>query len=121
MKLSEAIRLGAMMKPQAYHSGAWDGKSCALRAAADALGIPDLQCARSGPQVLNYYELQQRWPRLAEQADCPACCCRHGSLLSVVFHLNDSYRWTREQIADWVEQIEQQHEAPIKQQSETVR
>lgn len=41
MRLSEAIRLGAMMRPQAYNSDGKDG-SCALRAASEALSLPEI-------------------------------------------------------------------------------
>ncbi len=100
MKLSEAIRLGAMLKPQ-YHDGSGDGKAtCALAAAADALGIkygiiaPYDALEKLYPQLLKY----ERHPISKEMEPLEQC----------IWGLNDSFRWTRERIADWVATIEAQ-------------
>lgn len=98
MRLSEAIRLGSMLKPQAFNSDN-DGGSCALRAAAEAAGIPD------HGYRLNYYELGNRWPVLNEQVQCP----NDGvwtQMMSAIYYLNDQEKWAREQIADWVATVE---------------
>lgn len=102
MRLSEAIRLGAMLKPQAFGTfrartatrddGAFLGlriieSTCALGAACDA------GYKRSGIDQVHVW--------------CPACSLRAGVLFHAM-HLNDTHRWTREQIADWVESIELQ-------------
>lgn len=100
MRLSEAIRLGAMLKPQAFGT-LWRGVgSCALGAAYDALG-----CAP--------FEFPREIERFAAQtiAVCPACESCWGpwpplSGVAVIGHLNDDHRWTREQIADWVARVE---------------
>lgn len=40
-----------------------------------------------------------------EEKDCLAVS-HEGSLDQVIMHLNDSHRWTREQIADWLESLD---------------
>jgi hypothetical protein len=62
-----------------------------------------------------YDQLPAAWNRLrAFQAKCPCAECADRVLLElgcVAVHLNDNHRWTREQIADWVETIEKRLEA----------
>lgn len=105
LKLSEAIRLGAMLKPQAFDalvSGeGGKGGSCAIGAAIEAFGIEmdefacDLLAARVSFPVVG----------------CPCCLAAgFGKKLDVIMHLNDVHRLTREQIADWVATIEPQTE-----------
>ncbi len=103
MRLSEAIRLGAMNKPQGfgwYDDGA---ATCAMGAAMEAVG-----CSKQ-PLIT-----KRMWPVLVQSpASCPACdLVLHGSdrlfaVGAIVVHLNDEHRWKREQIADWVESLEQ--------------
>lgn len=101
MKLSEAIRLGAMLLPQGFGftSMAVDA-SCGLIAACDALG---LQHSNAGVTELN-----EMFPWMGRtQPGCPLCRNFDGfSIGGLVAHLNDSHGWTRERIADWVETIE---------------
>jgi hypothetical protein len=106
MKLSEAIRLGAMLKPQAYTSRAQDG-ACALRAAADAAGIKDRDGVLGA--VLNYSELRRRFPVLDMLVEASNTGCIHP-LYREIYYRNDISRNTREQIADYVESIERAHE-----------
>lgn len=107
MRLSEAMRLGAMWRPQGFGQ-LWqervDGSfaSCALGAAFEALG-----CA-PGTSVVRLRGATWRW--LAMAAGCPACH-RAATREWVIEHLNDWHNWTREAIADWVETIER-HESP---------
>lgn len=101
MKFSEAIRLGAMMKPQAFGTS-FDGiGTCANGAARDAIGLlgnVNGDIGRLFPLGLKVMEL------------CAVC----GKLLSVpsvggfIAHLNDDHEWTRERIADFVETMESQ-------------
>lgn len=106
MKLSEAIRLGAMVSAQGF-GGLSTGGRCALGAAADAIGIEDWVNG-----ALDYWQLRQQWPVLNASACCPECF--DGEMaLSVVWHLNDQHRWTRERIADWVETLEQRSESSV--------
>src|SRR5262245_42676934 len=97
MRLSEAIRLGAMMRPQAFRTLLTDNGACALGAALLAVGARPEEAVRS---ALN------RWPWASTvSADCPRCG-RSRTVFQVITHLNDCHGWTREQIATWVTGIE---------------
>lgn len=94
MRLSTAIRLGAMLKPQSrFGSGPLD--TCALSAALEAIGVEGAPYAR----VIKHFPLT-----------C-VCVAKPISgelmlLISAVRELNDFNGWSREAIADWVETVE---------------
>jgi len=96
MKLSEAIRLGAMLGPQGFGWGRDPRRTpCALDAAALAIGVtPDTVT------LMDYFPLLDSGAIL-----CTAGCFSHISmdLECLISHLNDEHRWTRERIADWIE------------------
>jgi hypothetical protein len=113
MRLSEAIKLGAMLRPQRFGppSGrvplALEPASCALAAATEAVGNESLNISRDS----------ERWPILVRLTACPACRQRapHDRLISdgapwplsiIIVELNDQHRWTRERIAAWVATLE---------------
>lgn len=96
MRLSEAIRLGAMLKPQGF--GVLrdaSGATCALGAALDAIGHGE-----------NYTAAYIEFPICRASLIHPV---RGGASIGmyVLMTLNDDHRWTREQIADWVQTIEE--------------
>ena len=105
MRLSAAIRLGAMLRPQAF-GGLWVRRhrmlpvgSCALGAAFDALGCGFSDARQVPPPALVAW-LDEGGHR------CPVCGtlpARHRALMA---HLNDEHRWPRAAIADFVETIE---------------
>lgn len=98
MTLSTAIRLGAMLKAQANNGDtrSADGlRTCALGAALDAIG--DGGCYT---RVFNHFDIANT---LAVQ---PVSKEPALMVLSIVRELNDHHKWTREQIADWVEGLE---------------
>lgn len=98
MKLSEAILLGSMLRPQMRNEFMGPTGSCALGAAGEALGF-------LAHGDLTPYEVQ--WPWVATRAvECPVCCARLVSAVDVIMELNDVHRWTRPQIAAWVAEIE---------------
>jgi hypothetical protein len=110
MRLSEAIRLGAMMSPQArghfFQRAVSDKESviatCALGAAALAVGGSIFHFA--GPA-------HSRWPILGvlvPENELPAGIVARRSLrlADVIMMLNDKEGWTRTEIADWVDQFE---------------
>lgn len=103
MKLSEAIRLGAMMKPQCS-DGAMvsdDGTAvCAIGAGALAVGI----AVANAPEC--YHAVRERFPVLGAAATHPLQGNEPRTVEGVIWNLNDSSGWTREQIADWVETVE---------------
>jgi len=91
MTLSEAMRLGAMLKPQGF--GIWrrNEASCAMDAVVDGSGA-------------TWEMLSQQFPILKiGQLRCPVCQSWNTNVGSVIMHLNDHHRWTRERIADWIE------------------
>lgn len=94
MQLSEAIRLGAMIRPQCFGRLFLNGRSCALGAAVEAAGVK-----LSDPQ--DYDALRARWPILNVTID-------DSTVLDTIVLSNDCSELTREQIADWVETIEAQ-------------
>ncbi len=97
MRLSEAIRLGAMMKPQAFRALFTGDGACALGAALLAVGAAHEQALRS---------VRNRWPwAFTVSANCPSCG-RSCPVFGVITHLNDNHCWTREQIALWVAGVE---------------
>jgi hypothetical protein len=103
MKLSEAIRLGAMLKPQAFGDYTDGVGTCAIGAANEAIG---------SSADINTTHWESFLDMSVDQSSCPVCA-RSARVFeeSLIVHLNDDHRWTREQIADWVETIEQQHES----------
>lgn len=135
MKFSDAIRLGSSLVPQCfdriftYGSGeqppAEPTHACAIGAAMLALGFKDEQFGQD--------HIGQRWPWTdANVVPCtlkevPAVhpdsrfsyyplakwtVCRNlFSVGQYVAHLNDCHRWTREQIAEWVETQERKYDA----------
>lgn len=106
LSLSQAIRLGAAMKPQGF--GNYfdkDGGTCVMGAALDAVG--ELKQTVVG----NAFEFYSMFPiNKVKVGTCPGGCkyrpIAGDDLHGYLWHLNDAHRWTREQVADWVEMIE---------------
>lgn len=99
---SEAIRDGAKRRPQGFNFYFSEGGSCAFGAAMEA--IFEVRDETPGACVRLYPYLDNR------SGPCPACKKRanvYVSVSSMIFHLNDEHKWTREQIADFVEQYEE--------------
>lgn len=111
MRLSEAMRLGAALRPQGFRNVFAGGKSCAIGAAAEAVGIIDIS------QDNTYVEgarAPDEWKTLCKaKAICPECLTHadYFDVESCVMHLNDSHIWTRERIADWIESLEMAQES----------
>lgn len=107
MRLSEAIRLGAMSTRQAF--GAWivnvggtETMTCAIGAVIVAANIE----RGEGRQLFAACDdLRAIFPELrAPEWACPVCDERHNPIWAIV-HLNDGHHWTREAIADHVDRI----------------
>lgn len=98
MKLSEAIRIGSTLAPQGF--GRYKdvaGRTCALGAAQAASALRN-EIVENGSEC------------------APSPCECYGTIYpveSVIIHLNDHHRWTREQIADWVETVERDRAAGV--------
>jgi hypothetical protein len=101
--LSSAIRAGSALGPQAFDR--WFGKNgatCALGAA---------RVAEFGLEHEGGIDLGAIWPYcITAYASCPdGGCSEYGKvrIFGLVVHLNDFHRWTRDQIADWLESEEE--------------
>lgn len=113
MKLSEAIRAGCLMKPvQGFGSKSIEttqDKVCVLGAAGCGAGMNNDNWGTA------FTKLRDEFPILNERVAEPPESIRLYSpkdnrLQTCMWILNDAFRWTRERIADWVEQIEQEVE-----------
>ena len=103
MRLSEAIRLGAMALPE-IHGPLFeyrDGKPCA----ACALGCAYYAIGRYGMSISDQAAAEMAFPLLAQWVTNPANDCS-GEMMSVIIHLFETYGWTREEIADWIDTLE---------------
>ena len=107
MTLSDAIRLGSMLKPQGRGALHKDGQTCAYGAAMDAIGCLPAEGAECSH---DYDALGDEWPIGNVRAECPVTFL-WSEVGDIVTDLNDVYGWSREWIADWVETIERQHAA----------
>jgi hypothetical protein len=98
MRLSEAIRLGTMLTPQAFRAVFTGDGACAWGAALLAVGATRELAVRSAALG--------RWPwAFLVSVNCPSCG-RSRLVCEVIAHLNDDHRWTREAIGGWVAEIE---------------
>lgn len=60
-------------------------------------------------------EMKNQMPELQESVVCPGgfgACYYSSSVWNMVQHLNDSHRWSREKIADWLEESGNNPEFP---------
>jgi hypothetical protein len=106
MKLSKAIREGAKLRPQGFSN--WftfpnceQICSCALGAAYEAIFQPKFKSFFDTKKIKTF-ELENRFPELTRLVKTPIS----GEiqwLQNAIGELNDKHKWTRNQIADWVE------------------
>lgn len=121
MKLSEAIILGSLVTKPGRGQGSLLGLNdefCALGAAFYVSGL-----SSNISEFDAYDRLAIKFP-LADKIvnlPCPVDGCeasrpvlaiariiRNMMVRSIIIHLNDGHKWTRERIADWVASIEPQ-------------
>ena len=99
MKLSTAIRIGSMTTKQIKFQFTDGGNGrCALGAAIDATGN------KVSSDIAGFCQAQELFPILKMAADSPT------SLAQTVAVWNDMDGLSREEIADRVEKIEQEHD-----------
>lgn len=99
IKLSQAMRLGAMTTEQMF-GRPWNedqSKACAIGAAYLGLGAPDgIVSSYSYDYVSRFGNGKSyRTPCLHDYAG--------NTLTGVIWHLNDDHKWPREKIAEWLE------------------
>jgi hypothetical protein len=112
MKISEAIRLGALLtKPLEGSYAAYDetGKpvaACALGAAAHAVG------ALRRNLNWTFHLLNAAFPGAfvpTHLITC-SCGCQSSNLASFIVHLNDNHEYSRDEIADHIAAYERERE-----------
>ncbi len=111
MKLSDAIRAGSKLAPQTtrgnyavFNYGEVDG-TCALGAAIHSeFGIKVLGEIARTRTLTN--EVTTRWAK-REKYKCPHrnCGIHFKHLVAIIYHLNDTHMWTRESIAEWIDEF----------------
>jgi hypothetical protein len=108
MKLSEAIRLGALLGPQVYGITFGDNySSCAFGAALIAINHKNLFQQGGRYHLLSWTYIKDVWGWLStSKVACPSC--GQPEVLGSIVHLNDVHMWSRERIADFVSTIEPQ-------------
>ena len=89
LKLSEAMRIGATLRPKGRIDLFYDGKSCALGAAFEGATGRTCNCN-------NYDAVRDVFPVLKKNYG-------RGNLMKEIYDRNDNLGYTREQIADWLE------------------
>jgi hypothetical protein len=93
LKLSEAIRLGAMMTEQAFGTFGDQEHTCGIGAAQIALGLTP---SDGGP-------LNALLRNALVTPPCDHDNLYGGDVRSAIIHLNDDHHWPREKVADWLE------------------
>jgi hypothetical protein len=100
---SEAIREGAKLLPQSMSSVGYPHETCAIEAGVHAIyGTVDSEDI--------YRQSMELYPYLETRVECS---CHVGGqshkvdLQTAIYHLNDIEHWTREMIADWLEEQEE--------------
>lgn len=105
---------------------AWDGSRLLISADGEPVGpvgyvyvppVPKPATSKSAPKKADYSDsgalLETVLPALEQTVACPACgnsddpVCSSGECLEwIIIGLNDRHKWTREQIADWLESLD---------------
>jgi hypothetical protein len=110
--LSDAIRIGAAIRPQTFNSWFFNGRSCVMGAAIEALTGEFCDAidfaSRERLDALEETLHRRYQPILKQRVECPQCVREREFLSDLIIHLNDTHKWTREVIADFVQSIEEQ-------------
>ena len=118
MKASEHMRLGSMLQPQGFNKlFTEDGSSCAIGAIMQSSGIADSLAQVKFEVIVNIHAtLRATFPILAQHPQFlpPGMAgdldLLYGPRLTVqqtIIFLNNIARWPREQIADYLEKLEE--------------
>ena len=105
MYFSEAMRIGAAMKPQTFGSYSDGHGTCAIGAMWDAFNTQ----AQLKRQELYNNAFVFAEKELTSKEPCPACGIFREFPTqpnNLIPHLNDYHKWSREAIADWLETME---------------
>ena len=104
MKLSEAIRKGCASTEQCFQSFSTGNGTCAIGSAWSAVG------GSFGCGATLVEGMANAFPILMTEVSDPGGKYDPAPMFSMIFRLNDAYKWTREAIAMWVETIEKERE-----------
>ena len=102
-ELAEAIRFGARRRSEQAFGAYYQGRhaSCALGAAYEGLYRLPEEVGQLHPK-----RLDRLWECLEGTIrSCPEGCRKRLILAAMIIHLNDDHRWSREQIASWLETV----------------
>ena len=119
MKLSEMMILGAMMSPQTRGQLANDKGTCGLGAVVEASGLLDKWKAIAAlPQSEQLGKWDDFWSsvpfyRFMQSIYIHPITGERRTVNSIIISLNDSHKWTRERIAQWIATIEPQEVTDI--------
>lgn len=103
MRLSEAILLGSIGTEQGFGKTIDEGKACAAGAAFVAIGILNRDDKYDSRLIAqSFMQLSEYWPWVLRDTICPICKVYNNINYIIAWHLNDSHRWTRPRIAEWV-------------------
>jgi hypothetical protein len=100
-ELAQAILTGAHRRPSQSFGSYFgpEGGSCALGAAYEGVYLLPHDAHDAVPRRLDrFFHCLENVSRR-----CPAGCKKQIPIGAMIVHLNDDHRWTREQIADWLE------------------
>ena len=103
-ELASAIRAGAERRPEQAFGDYFVGRraSCALGAAYEGIYrlASDMSGQRPTRDLTTFFDCLEGTIRA-----CPIEGCKKRLLLSaMIVHLNDFHEWSREKIADWLEE-----------------
>jgi hypothetical protein len=104
--LSQAIRFGAMLRPQTFGSFLDERGSCAMGAALEAVGRTQ-------------FNIPKEWHWTFDRSWTSPVGLRRDLVWHMIQYLNDELRWSRERIADWVEAREKEFLEPAAATEET--
>lgn len=116
LKLSEAIREGSKLRPQNFRGTYFSQEedkvsSCAIAAAFEAIGRVNGDTYFKGgglvPSLDEYFKAHIDHSIYCPVEGCP--CNEYGPEFeyagSLIVHINDYHKWTREAIADFIEKL----------------
>lgn len=113
MTLADAIRKGAMQRPQCdglFVRSLVTGevtRTCVLAAAHEGVfgAPPGVDGEDEDTDAVMTSLIRAGYDLLAHVPECPQCGREGGLLGYTLFHLNDDHEWTREAIADWLDTL----------------
>ena len=120
MRLSDAMRIGAAIRPQCQ-GGMFRTSSKGIKYSCAVGAIMEGLTGRSDITVDDF--LYATFPIFSKKVSCPVnhqtMMVPTASLGAIIIHLNDNHGWTRERIADWIDTIDIVPE-PIVEEEELV-